>query len=48
MAEAHTILDLLADKANVDIVPAAYRGLDGTRVVVDFSGGRVPAYAATP
>lgn len=45
--EASTVLGLLAGKAAARILSGVYRGLDGTRGLVDFEGGRVPAYIIT-
>ncbi|KQQ65087.1 hypothetical protein [Microbacterium sp. Leaf320] len=42
--ETDAIFDMFGDKSNVRMVAGAYRGLDGLRAVVDFDGGRVPAY----
>jgi hypothetical protein len=45
MDAAEVILQALADKSHVRFLPAIYRGLDGDlRALVDFNGGRVPAY----
>ena len=45
MDEAEVILRKLAGKSQVRILPAVYRGLDDDRrALVDFAGGRVPAY----
>lgn len=43
--EADAILRIVGEKASVRLISGAYRGLDDTfRAVVDFDGGRVPAY----
>lgn len=43
--EADAVLRLVGGKSTVRMIPGSYRGLDSTyRAVVDFDGGRVPAY----
>lgn len=43
--EADAVLRLVGGKSSVRLIPGSYRGLDSTfRAIVDFDGGRVPAY----
>jgi hypothetical protein len=44
--QSDVILELFNSKSNVQVLPGYYRGLDGLRALVDFSGGRVPAHPA--
>lgn len=44
-AEAQTTLELFDGKSSVRRVAGVYRGVDGSRVLVDFADGRVPAYS---
>lgn len=44
--QSEVILELFNQKSNVQVIPGFYRGLDGLRALVDFSGGRVPAHPA--
>ncbi|WAC68913.1 hypothetical protein [Microbacterium sp. SL75] len=45
--EQETLLKLIGDKSTARVIPGNFRGLDGLRAVVDFDGGRVPAYMLT-
>ncbi|MEV4735568.1 MULTISPECIES: hypothetical protein [unclassified Microbacterium] len=46
--ESDVLLGIVGGKSAVRMVAGAYRGLDGLRAVVDFEGGRVPAYFGSP
>lgn len=47
MNQHEVLLRLLHEKTVTKVIPGNYRGLDGTRALVDFAGGRVPVNMAT-
>lgn len=46
-SETDVLLQLIGDKSKVKVISGSFRGLDGQRALVDFSGGRVPVSVAT-
>lgn len=45
MDESQVALDLISEKSTVRRAVAVYRGISGSRVLVDFDGRRIPAYS---